>query len=365
MSKARKLTRQPGEFFRDFLIKRYPIDFSSKLNWAATPEPRDLFPVEFPIDVVYTWVDPTDQRWQRQREHWAPQANLTGLIEHPNDAARFRDHAELKYSLRSIWQFAPWLRHIFIVTCGQRPLWLTPHPKISFIDHAEIIPRDFLPTFNSHVIEAFLAEIPDLSEHFVYFNDDVFLARPAIPELFFTSSGAAKVALSAKPLPSPGPDELATPMDHACRNVASLVHEVYGVTPQWQILHSFHAQTKQSSRECLRLIRSRGREFLANRFRSSSDYNIASFMTHCIGVREKRTVLADYRCMYFGHANRGANFRYAALLDLRRSSLCPDTFCVNDAPGTEGQSQTSDTELMCFLARYFETTAPWEVTHSL
>ena len=246
------------------------------------------------------------------------------------------------------------------MTCGQRPSWLTPHPRISFIDHSQIIPSEFLPTFNSHVIEAFLCEVPGLSEHYVYFNDDVFLARPAVPELFFTTSGAAKAALSAKPLPTPTHDELATPMDHACGNVARLMREVYGAAPQWQILHSFHAQTRRSSHESLQLIRARQCEFFENRFRSNADYNIASFMTHCVGAQSGRTVVADYRCMYFGHSNRGASFRYDALLDLQGSALCPDTFCVNDAASPAGPTETADSELTRFLSRYFGIAAPWE-----
>ena len=45
------------------------------------------------------------------------------------------------------------------------------------MDHREIIEQEYLPTFNSHVIEANLHKIPNLSEHFIYFNDDVFVAK--------------------------------------------------------------------------------------------------------------------------------------------------------------------------------------------
>jgi len=70
-------------------------------------------------------------------------------------------------------QFAPWVRKIHFVTCGQKPEWLNAdHPKLSLVNHSDYIPQQFLPTFNSSLIEIYLHRIPDLTEHFVYFNDD-------------------------------------------------------------------------------------------------------------------------------------------------------------------------------------------------
>ena len=37
---------------------------------------------------------------------------------------RFTDWDELKYSLRSLEKYAPWVRHVYIVTNGQIPSWL-------------------------------------------------------------------------------------------------------------------------------------------------------------------------------------------------------------------------------------------------
>ena len=52
--------------------------------------------------------------------------------------------------------------------------------KVIFRDH-----EDLLPVFNSLSIESVLWRIPDLSDHFIYFNDDVMLAKPTKPEDFF------------------------------------------------------------------------------------------------------------------------------------------------------------------------------------
>ena len=45
--------------------------------------------------------------------------------------------------------------------------------------------EEYLPTFSSHPIELNLHRIKDLSEKFVYFNDDTFITRPMEEEDFF------------------------------------------------------------------------------------------------------------------------------------------------------------------------------------
>src|SRR5690606_2330888 len=107
--------------------------------------------------------------------------------------ARFRDRDELRYSLRSLHLFAPWVRTIHLVTAAQRPAWLDDAAlesgRIRLVDHREILPASALPTFNSQAIETALHRIPDLAEHFVYVNDDVLLGRPLTKEHFFSPGG--------------------------------------------------------------------------------------------------------------------------------------------------------------------------------
>ena len=114
------------------------------------------------------------------------------------------DNEELRYSLRSIEKFAPWVRHIFLVTNGQVPSWIntyplfpklfaismppppslllltspTEHPRLTVITHAQIFTNvSHLPTFSSPSIEVHLHRIPGLSKKFIYMNDDVMFGR--------------------------------------------------------------------------------------------------------------------------------------------------------------------------------------------
>ena len=139
---------------------------------------------ELKIDLVYLWVDGNDKEWLLERNYWARQLNLKEEI--ALNACRYIDNQELKYSLRSAQMYAPWINKIFIITNGQIPKWLDPnHPKIKIINHAEIMPKYSLPSFNSEAIETCIANIPDLSEYFLCANDDKFFASPLTSDYFF------------------------------------------------------------------------------------------------------------------------------------------------------------------------------------
>ncbi len=113
-------------------------------------------------------------------------------------ASRFADNQELRYSLRSIEKFAPWVRQIFIVTNGQIPSWLNlDNPRIKIVTHAEIFSnQSHLPTFSSPAIESHLHKIPGLSKKFIYLNDDVMFGEEVWPDDFYTHAKGQKVFLS-------------------------------------------------------------------------------------------------------------------------------------------------------------------------
>ena len=134
---------------------------------------------EYPIDFVLIWVDGNDPEWRKE-------FNKVKGLEGDGRDERFRDMDTLKYWFRGIEKYADWYNKIYFVTCGQRPKWLnTDHPKLVCVDHKDFIPEQYLPTFSSHAIELNLHRIKGLSEHFVYFNDDMFIMAPTTREDFF------------------------------------------------------------------------------------------------------------------------------------------------------------------------------------
>ncbi len=135
------------------------------------------------IDFVVTWVDMDDPAWKKAfSQHSGKIDNSINEL----SEARFRDYGFLKYWFRGVDTFAPWVRKIHFVTSGQKPDWLnTDHPKLNLVSHKDYIPEQYLPVFNSNLIEIYMHKIPDLSEQFVYFNDDFFIINHLSSSRFF------------------------------------------------------------------------------------------------------------------------------------------------------------------------------------
>lgn len=144
------------------------------------------------IDFVVTWVDMDDPKWQNDFAQYSGKINNA---KNEVSEARFRDYGFLKYWFRGVEKYAPWVRKVHFVTCGQKPEWLDEtNPKLVLVDHKDYIPNEFLPVFNSSLIEMYLHKIPDISEHFVYFNDDFYITNELSPERFFVDGLPCDIA---------------------------------------------------------------------------------------------------------------------------------------------------------------------------
>jgi hypothetical protein len=126
----------------------------------------------FPIDVVYTWKG-----------------------EEMSNNRRLAYNYELKYSLRSIYFFAPWVNKIYILMNNfKQPSWIKNNDKIVIVEHKDTFPSSkYLPNTNSNAIETTIANIKGLSNHYIYFNDDIFLGKKVKYTDFFTPDGKAKI----------------------------------------------------------------------------------------------------------------------------------------------------------------------------
>ena len=133
------------------------------------------------IDVVVLWVDGNDSEWKTEKMKY--QGNI---LDESNSSNRFRDWGIMPYWFRAIEQFCPWVRKIHFVTCGHVPEWLDLNcPKLNHVKHSDFIPHEYLPTFNANAIEMNIHRISGLAEHFVFFNDDMFILRSLKGTAFF------------------------------------------------------------------------------------------------------------------------------------------------------------------------------------
>ena len=133
------------------------------------------------IDFVVLWVDGSDPEWVKEKMNYKQDKN-----EHINGAIRFRDWDLLKYWFRGVEKYAPWVHKIYFVTWGHLPSFLnTDNDKVVIVNHQDYIEKKYLPTFNSNVLDLNLMNINELSEKFVYFNDDMFLIDDVKKSDFF------------------------------------------------------------------------------------------------------------------------------------------------------------------------------------
>ncbi|MCH9689613.1 MAG: capsular biosynthesis protein [Gammaproteobacteria bacterium] len=145
------------------------------------------------VDAVVTWVDGADEAHVKKRLNHQASISSNTFEAEAILPTRFSSLCEIDFCLKSLLKFAPWLRTIYIITDGQTPAILKAWEgsdyahRFQVIDHHDIFRgfSQYLPTFNSLSIESMLWRIPDLSEQFIYLNDDCFLLRPLEPSAFF------------------------------------------------------------------------------------------------------------------------------------------------------------------------------------
>lgn len=149
---------------------------------------------DVPVDLVYTYVDGDDPRHQEKRRQWTPDQAGDGL----ENRVRFCNVGEIRYSVRSALKHMPWIRRVFIVTDSQTPRVderLISSGRVVIVDHRDIIPGEYLPTFNSIAIESFLHRIEGLSDIYLYDNDDYMHFSSLPKEFFIRTAAGGKISL--------------------------------------------------------------------------------------------------------------------------------------------------------------------------
>ena len=148
------------------------------------------------VDVVVAWVNGQDRKHRAKRKRYFADPGGDAQPERAaNIERRFSDSDEIRFCLRSIRNYAPWVRTIWLVTDDQVPAAIdrrtAERENIRIVDHREIFRgyRQLLPTFNSLAIESMLWRIEGLADRFLYFNDDMMLVGPMEPTDFFSHDG--------------------------------------------------------------------------------------------------------------------------------------------------------------------------------
>ena len=327
---------------------RSPIAWIKRFNHFDI---EDVFPAptpaEFPIDAVYTWVNHQDSHWQ---ELWKSNFTTTNF-----DPDRFTSNDELKYSLRSLEKYSPWLRRIFIVSNCQQPSWLNNHKKIVWVDHSEIYPKDesYLPVFNSHSIETCLHRIPELSEHFIYLNDDFVLSQKCRASDFFDELGRSIAYLEPYGMVpnSRIKPEFPDYLKAASNSRKLLARDFPTYQPRqlhrhvpYALLKSVLSKIEIAFPEEISLTRKA-------KVRAESDINLTSFLFHHYSIAAGSSIKGDAT----GLIVRPTNIDSVLGRDLYRYKF----LCFNDGNGSSIDSTYKD-KTKSFFEKRLNIPAPWE-----
>ncbi len=186
------------------------------------------------MDIVITYVNGLDPVWQSDYEKYTKQPVLE---------KRFRDWGTLRYLFRGIAENMPFVRKVHLVVSheSQVPDWVN-RDEVHIVLHKDIIPAEFLPTFNSNTIEMHLHRIAGLDEEYLYFNDDVFPMKPCKVTDFF-KGGKCFLGMSHHLF-------VWDMFKRICRNSDHLARRALGLKPRCLFLRPQHVCTPMFKSEC-------------------------------------------------------------------------------------------------------------------
>jgi hypothetical protein len=319
--------------------------------------------LSFPVDAVFTWVDGNDPVWLHNR---ANALRNYGSSDQPAaealSPARFQDNDEMRYALRSLALYVPWLRRVHVITAGQKPEWINTE-TVTIVDHKDILPsQDLLPVFSSRPIELCAHRIPGLAEHFICFNDDFMIGRSLDPTDFFRADGTPLVwavrrgrKTMRKLLTSPTHISL---HKSAVARSHHLIQKQYGRTFPIVMRHFPKSMTVSTANAVWETFPQEVQQTLSSRFRADTDiwihmlYPLYLLATGQGILRPINGLRQVYDFFFQGVAHIGASLPDSNFCQKmnRIKRFAPLTFCLNDAPGS---SEADRKKLKDFLHDLF------------
>ena len=314
----------------------------------------------YPVDIVYLWCDSSDDVWRTKKNDELRKLGKATDNDSTGDC-RFIDNDELKYSLRSLEKYAPWINNIFIVTDSQVPKWLdTTNPKIKIIDHKEILPESVLPLFNSIAIETALHRIPGLSEHFLYANDDMFFGKPVDKSFFFNQEGLPIFRFSKRRIINKTYRHV---YGHTILEMYKLIKEKFGKSFSYFPHHNIDAYRKSDIEKCYKDFESEFERTAKQKFREKhciqrSIFGYYSVACGCASPKIVNNFAAKISDLIHKKSQDSMMFvlKKNKLSQIRKNK--PYLFCLNDSSKTNNEDRTAMKE---FLEKEFPQQSKFEI----
>ena len=314
-----------------------------------------VFDIRFDIDMVFSWVDGSDPQYQSARRSLEAGAQLG---EGDGHESRYRQVDELKYALRSVHMFAPWVRRIFIATDSPAPEWLAGHPKVALVrSHEHFADPSVLPTHNSMAVESQLHHIHGLSEHFLYSNDDMFFGRPVSPELFFTAGGITRFMLSPNRIGLGEREVGRSGFENSARVNRRLLWDRFGAFTTHHLEHSAAPLRRSVMAELEAEFPAEFQATAASTFRAAENISVTNSLYHHYALLTGRAAMhRDGRGIYVDTASSAGLAELPRILAQRNA----DFLCLNDGSTGDATPQQRRELVTKFLESYFPFKAPWE-----
>ncbi|KXX54337.1 sugar phosphotransferase [Rhodococcus sp. LB1] len=311
--------------------------------------------INFDVDLVFSWVDGSSAEFQAQRAK-RMQSYVVG--EGDDSAARFRQIDELKYALRSVHMYAPWIRRIFVATDSHRPAWLADDPRVTFMPSEEFFADpSVLPTHNSQAVESQLHHIPGLAEHFLYSNDDMFFGRSVGPQMFFSPGGITMFIEATTRIGLGHNDDERSGFENAARVNRRLLQDRFGLMTTRHLEHAATPLRKSVMEEMEKEFPDEFAATAASTFRASTNISVTNSLYHYYALMSGRAVVQTAARVKYVDTTMKSGLRDMDSLLAKRSM---DFFCLNDGSAPEIDLELRTRKVTQFLENYFPIPAPWE-----
>lgn len=311
--------------------------------------------ITFDIDIVFSWVDGNSVEYQRAR---AAQAKSHVVGEGDDAPARFRQIDELKYALRSVYMFAPWVRNIYIATDSPVPEWLGEHPRVRVVRSEEFFADpSVLPTHNSQAVEAQLHHIEGLSEHFLYSNDDMFFGRPVAPSTFFSPGSVTKFVEADTRIGLGVNNVERSGFENAARVNRRLLQQRFGRVTTRHLEHCAAPLRRSVLFEMEHEFADDFRATAASPFRAKENISVTNSLYHYYSLMTGRAIVQEAAKVAYVDTTMVSGLASLSELLKKRSY---DFFCLNDGSFPEVTDEERTATVTDFLERYYPFPAPWE-----
>jgi len=295
------------------------------------------------IDVIWTFVNSSENKWNKLYKKYKKKIKIN----------RYRDYESLKYSMRSVYKYIKFSKDWFIVVSdeSQIPKFLNykkinnsfilfnknnlPEKKIkiNFIFHENIFPnKSSLPNFNSNSIESTFSFIPNLSECFLYLNDDFFIAKPLKPSVFIRKDGKLNLYKSNRISPNLSGNE----WDKEITYTNELLNKKFNFKRRLYPTHNCYFWRKSILKELNNVFKEAFSLTRLHRFRGK--YDVVLPFLHSAYSLEKKYGLEilgnnDWFKYYLLKKNKNVNKIFKSIKNSKELKC----FCIND--GVKDQSK--------------------------